>query len=175
MERILKFAGVGVAATIADYLFYQIALHTFLQDNLAGAAIFAGVLATFVAYIGHSNITWKTRDPGRFGIIKFFLWNAFVVILVRPVLVWLFELPVFLYEFAYWLCDAIHLPFGFDFVESTGVYVLMTAVTMVLNYIFYGRVVFGKEQVDGKDVDVKSIGKAGEEKQTKGVSKKQRN
>lgn len=174
MQRVLKFAGVGIAATLADYLCYQIVLHTFLQGNLAAAAIFAGVIATFVAYLGHSQITWKTRDPGRWGIVKFFLWNAFVVILIRPILVWIFELLSFLYGFGYWLASSMHLPFSYEFVESTGVYVLMTAVTMVLNYIFYGRVVFGKEKEGGEKVDVKGVRKAGEEKKAKSVSKKQR-
>ena len=173
MQRIFKFAGVGIMATIADYLCYQLALHTFLQGNLAIAAIFAGVIATFVAYLGHSRITWKTRDPGRWGIVKFFLWNAFVVILVRPVLVWIFELLTFLYGFGFWLSGLLHLPFSYEFVESTGVYVLMTAVTMILNYIFYGRVVFGKEKEGGEQVNVKSVRKTGEKEKRKSVSKKQ--
>lgn len=174
MQRILKFAGVGIAATIADFLLYELALHTVFQGNLTASAIAAGVGATFVAYIGHSKITWKTRDPGKWGIVKFFLWNAFMVALVRPILVWFFDLLTGLYEFGLWLCQAIHLPFDYEFVESTGVYILMTIVTLVLNYLFYGRVVFSKEKVGGEKVDVKSVRKAGKEEKAKTVSEKKR-
>lgn len=163
MQKILKFAGVGIVATIVDYLIYQLCFWT-LGQNVTLSAVLSGIVATFVAYLGHSHITWKTRDPGRFGIIKFFIWNFVVVIGVRPVLTWFFGLLTGLYEFAFAISGWLHLPFDYAFISSTGIYVLMTIVTMILNFIFYERIVFSKEKTEGKQVDVQSVRQAGKEK-----------
>ena len=187
MQKILKFAGVGIIATLIDYIVYQIALNVIFGGNLTFSAVFSGVVSTFAAYVMHNNITWKTRDPGRWGIVKFFLWNFFVVAAVRPVLVWIFGLLTGLYQFAFGICEFLHIPFSYEFVASTGVYVLMTAVTMTLNFIFYEKLVFGKgaadatgdsakassaaeEDEEGEQVKVKSVRKAGKETKSKSVS-----
>lgn len=133
----------------------------------------SGAIAMVVAFVMHSKITWRERDPGKLGVIKFFAWNILLVSLIRPALAALFELPVGLYQFAYMITSTIHLPFDYDFVQSTGIYVLMTAVTMTLNFICYEKVVFGTkikvEEKKGKEVEVKSVRKTGEKE--KGKSK----
>ena len=171
VQKVMKFAGVGIVCTLLDYLVYQMALNLIFQGNLALSAVTSGVISTFAAYVMHNNITWKERDPGKYGVIKFFIWNGVTVFLLRPPLTWFFSLFGFLYGFVYWLTSWI---FTYDFVASTGVYLLMTTVTMVLNYTVYEKLVFAKEQgKGGKKVDVKGIGQAREETKGKGKGKKQ--
>ena len=66
---------------------------------------------------------------------------------VKPVLTAFFRLPVFfwLYQLAFNICQFMHIPFSFEFVASTGNFVLMTGVTMVVNFLVYDRFVFGKK------------------------------
>ena len=175
MNRILKFAGVGIITTIFDYALYSILVMVFFggdTSKVALATIISGTAATFVAYFLHSKITWKERNPGKYGIIKFFLWNILLVIAIRPALTFVFGLMEGLYQFAFMISDGINLPFSYEFVNSTGIYVLMTIVTMTLNYLFYGRVVFGKtEKEEGKEVNIKGVGKARKEEKRKAEGK----
>lgn len=171
MNRILKFAGVGIATTIFDYVVYSLTVMLLFGGNVEKvgiAAVISGIAATFVAYFLHSRITWKERNPGKYGIIKFFLWNALVVIAIRPVLTWLFGLLDGLYQFMFMISSGINMPFSYEFVNSTGIYVLMTVVTMVLNFMFYEKIVFGKvKKEQGEERDVKGVGQAGEKEQSK--------
>lgn len=182
MQRVLKFIGGGVAATVVDYVVYTLFVMVVFGGNVGMAwlaSIFSGIAATFAAFILHSKITWKERSPGKYGIIKFFAWNAFVIILVRPLLTKLFGLLIGLYQFAFMITSAVHLPFDYDFVESTGIYVLMTIVTMTLNYIFYEKVVFGNvakvQEKEGEEVDVERVRKAGKETQSQKKTKRSTN
>ena len=170
-KKVLKFAGVGIAATIVDFLTYQFSLNILFKDNLAISAVVSGVVATFAAYIMHNNITWKERDPGKYGVVKFVIWNAIAVFGLRPPLTWLFSTCFdWLYGFIYFLTSWI---FNYEFVKSTGVYVLMTLVIMFLNFAVYEKLVFTKEcSVEGEKVDVKGVRQAREEKKSNGVSKK---
>lgn len=169
VSRILKFAGVGIVATVFDYLVYTGLVMLFFGGdvNMATlASVISGVLSVFVAYFLHNNITWKERNPGKYGIIKFFIWNFVIVLLARPLLSMLFSLTTGLYEFAFMILGWIPFFSSYEFVESTGIYVLMILVTMTLNYVFYEKIVFGKkESRDEKDVE--SVRETGEEKQTK--------
>lgn len=171
IKKVLKFAGVGVIATVVDYLVYQFALNVLFVGNLAPSAVVSGVVATFAAYVMHNNITWRERNPGKYGVVKFFIWNGIAVFLLRPPLTWIFSTCFdWLYGFVYFLTSWI---FNYEFVKSTGVYILMTLVIMLLNFAVYEKLVFTKEKsVDGEKVDVKSVGKARKEEKRKTVSKK---
>lgn len=182
MQRVLKFIGGGLAATVVDYVVYTLFVMVIFGGDVGMAwlaSIFSGIAATFAAFILHSKITWKERNPGKYGIIKFFAWNAFVIILVRPLLTKLFGLLTGLYQFAFMITSAVHLPFDYDFVESTGIYVLMTIVTMTLNYIFYEKVVFGNvakvQEKEGEEVDVERVRKAGKEAESQKKTKRSTN
>lgn len=178
MNKIFKFVGVGITVTLIDFLVYNFSLSVLLGGNndlIWLASIISGVAGTISAYILHSNITWKGRDPGKYGIIKFFAWNVLLVVAIRPALTFIFGVMDGLYEFAFMIASGINLPFTFEFVESTGVYVLMTAVIMILNFLFYDRVVFGsvnKKDNHKEEVDVNRVRKSGEkEKRTEKRSK----
>ena len=173
LNRILKFVGVGITCTIIDYALYSLfAVVIFGGDqNLYWlATIISGTISTLAGYELHSHITWKERDPGKYGIVKFFAWNILLVIAIRPVLTILFGFLTGLYQFAFMISDGIGLSFSYEFVESTGVFVLMIAVTMILNFLFYNRIIFGTAKPDennGEKIDVDSVGEAGKERQGK--------
>ncbi len=172
MSRIFKFAGVGILAAAFDYLVYEITVMLIFQGNADMAwasAMISGVLSTFFAYFMHSKITWKERDPGKFGIVKFFIWNFFVVLALRPMLTGFFGLFTGFHQFVFVVVGWIPLFSSFDFVQTTTIYILMTLVTMTLNFIFYEKIVFGtRNKKDGENVDMESVRKSGKEQKAKG-------
>ncbi len=148
-NKILKFIGVGFTAAAVDYGIYELCLLVFFGNNndmIMVSQLISLVVATFVAFVLHSNITWKGRDPGKLGIIKFFIWNLVVLLLMRSFLSWFFTLLTGLYEFGFMLTSAIHLPFSFEFIQSTSIFIMMNIVTMTINYFFYDNFIFGKNK-----------------------------
>ncbi len=142
--RVGKFAIIGVILSVFNFLIYTLLARLIFKDNswlwLDSAISYS--VAAILAYILHSKITWKERPITRHGVIMFFIWNG-VMVFVSLGLTWLFGKITPLYEFAYSISSAIHLPFDYAFVESTGIFGLTTVVAMVLNYIFYDKLVFG--------------------------------
>ena len=174
-SRILKFAGVGFIAAAIDYVVYEVCVLTFLSGfdfKQPLAIVIAGAISTIAAFFLHSNITWKECDPGKFGVIKFFIWNILIIEILRPQLTVLFDLEFFhnFYQFVYMLVSWIPLFSSYVFVSSTTSYVLITIITMTLNFIFYEKFVFGSKKQREK-IDVKSIRKPREEKQAKSKTK----
>ncbi|MBQ3325658.1 GtrA family protein [Candidatus Saccharibacteria bacterium] len=146
-NKILKFIGVGLTAAAVDYGVYELCLLVLFGNNndyIVVSQLISLVVATFVAFILHSNITWKGRDPGKYGIIKFFIWNLVVLLLMRSFLSWFFALLTGLYEFGFMITSGINLPLSFEFVQSTAIFILMNIVTMTVNYFFYDNFIFGK-------------------------------
>ncbi len=168
---VLKYVGVGIGVTLIDFVTYSLLMALVFSENVdmvGVASVISGIVATFAAYLLHGNITWKTRDPGKFGIVKFFAWNAFMVILLRPLMSVVFKSFTGLYQFGYMISSVIHLPFEYDFVENTGIYLLMTVVTMILNFLCYDRVVFGSaDKKQREEINVEGVRKSGEEKKSK--------
>lgn len=143
--RAIKFALVGVGLTLCQFLIYTIIARTILSSNeqLWLASTISYTIAIFIAYFAHSRITWKERRPTRAGVINFFLWNFFTALIISPLLTNFFGLITPLYELAYNISSAIHLPFDYAFIESTGIFCFTTLVAMILNFFFYDRLVFG--------------------------------
>ena len=73
---------------------------------------------------------------------------------VRPLLTMFFGLFGFLYKFAFDICQSIGIGFSYEFVETTGNYVLMTAVVMIINFLVYDRFVFGTKREKKNDSEV---------------------
>ena len=145
-EKIGKFTLVGISLTILDFIIYNIVLQVFYGGSESGiqvASMVSGTIATVAAYFGHSRITWRARKPREYGVVWFFGWNVFTTFVVRQVVTRFFGLFTGLYDFAYSISSALGLPLSRENVETTGVFVLMTGVIMVLNYVFYERLVFG--------------------------------
>lgn len=152
-----RYLFVGIALTIFNYGTYSLINFLFFginpfnvgdnngsSDFLWLSTLISTILTTIVAYLAHSRITWKERNVTKHSIIRFFIWNALLAIAVGPWLTQLFSLLTPLYEFAHNIASAIHLPFSYEFILSTGAFVLTSAVVLILNFLFYDRFVFGK-------------------------------
>lgn len=152
-KRAGKYLIIGVVLTVFNFLVYTFLARVIINNNelLWLDSIMSYLVATVLAYILHSKITWKERNPGKTGIIKFFAWNFITALAISPFLTWLFSLITPLYEFIYNIFSAIHLPFDYDFVESTSVFGLTTIITMTLNYLFYDKLVFGTKEDKNDD------------------------
>ena len=142
--RVGKFAIIGAILALFNFLIYTFLARVVFQNNdlLWVDSIISYTLATILAYFLHSKITWKERHITKLGIVMFFIWNGITAFLISPSFTWLFSLMTPVYEFAFSIFNAIHIPFDYNFVESTGVFCFTTAVTMVLNYLFYDKLVF---------------------------------
>lgn len=142
--RIGKFAIIGVILALFNFLIYTFLARVIINSNdlLWVDSIISYIFATFLAFFLHSKITWKERPVSKLGTIMFFVWNGLTALLINPFFTWLFYLMTPIYEFAFNISSAIHLPFDYDFIESTGIFCLTTCVTMILNFIFYDKLVF---------------------------------
>ena len=141
-----KYFIIGIILTVFNFLIFTFLAQIIFNNNdlLWVDSIISYTLATFLAYFLHSKITWKERNPGKNGVVKFFAWNFLTALAISPFLTWLFGFITPIYQFAFNFSSAIHLPFEYDFIESTGIFCFTTIITMVLNYLFYDKLVFGK-------------------------------
>ena len=173
-KRMIRYFFLGLFNTVIGYAIYEaFALTLFKDEKLWIATLISGVISVFTGYYIHSHYTWKERKLGKEQAFRFLLWNVITSVAIKPVLTSIFELMNFLYKFAHSIFEAIHIPFSYDFVKSTGVFVLMTAVIMIINYLVYDRFVFWKKKEDknGEKVEMKSVRKPREEEESKEKSK----
>ena len=141
-----RYIFVGITITIFNFVFYSLLANIIINNNdlLWLSSLISTTASIIVAYILHSKITWKERGVTKTTIAKFFIWNILLAIAIGPWLTQLFSLITPLYEFAFNITNAIHLPFSYEFVLTTGVFALTSLVVMILNFFFYDRFVFGK-------------------------------
>lgn len=141
-----RYVFVGITITIFNFIFYSLLANLIINNNdlLWLSSLISTAASIIVAYILHSKITWKEREVTKTAIIKFFIWNVLLAIAIGPWLTQLFSLITPLYEFAFNITSTIHLPFSYEFVLTTGTFVLTSLVIMILNFFFYDRFVFGK-------------------------------
>lgn len=144
----VKYVLVGVMITLFDFVVCTILTRVIFRTNdaLEVSTAVATVLATILAYILHSRITWKDRKPAKFGVLRFFLWNGLVAVGVKPLMAFLAGMWTGLYQLALMVSEWLRLPFDYETIEYLGVYGIVTVVTMVLNYFFYDRLVFGRKK-----------------------------
>ncbi|MBQ2638151.1 GtrA family protein [Candidatus Saccharibacteria bacterium] len=143
----IRYLIVGVSVTLFNYILYAVLSNLIVRNNdlLWLSSLIATAVTTVVAYFAHSKITWKERSITKTAIYKFFIWNALLTFAISPALTQLFSLITPLYEFTFNITSALHLPFTYEFVLTTGTFVLTTAVIMILNFLFYDRFVFGNK------------------------------
>ena len=115
------------------------------------SSFIATFITTILAYILHSRITWKERTITKSAIYKFFIWNALLTFAINPGLTQLFSFITPLYDLAYNICQAIHINFSFEFIQSTGAFVLMGIVNMIMNFLLYDKFVFDKTNEPKKE------------------------
>lgn len=144
----IRYFFIGVGVTAFNYVLFIALSNMLIKDNglLWLSSLIATAITTILAYILHSRITWRERKISRTAIYKFFIWNALLAFAISPSLTQFFSLITPLYEFAYSITNAIHLPFSYEFVLTTGTFVLTSAVIMVLNFLFYDKFVFSKNR-----------------------------
>lgn len=168
-KKLINFLVVGVFLTLFDFIVYNLVLSFWLEGKIELAAMISGAIATILAYILHGRITWKERDPGKLGVLKFLGWNLAMVVAIRPILAFSIKLMVPIFDFGNMIIRWLGLPFSYEFVEKTGVFVLMTAVIMILNFTVYEFLVFGgetgggKQEGKGEKIKMNSIRKTREE------------
>ncbi|MBQ1387605.1 GtrA family protein [Candidatus Saccharibacteria bacterium] len=140
---------VGVLVTGFNYALFAILSNLIIKSNdlIWLSNFIATAVTTIVAYFAHSKITWKERKVTKHSIIRFFIWNAILTVAIAPGFTQLFSLFTPLYEFVYNITSAIYLPFSYEFVLTTGAFVLNSIVIMILNFLFYDKFVFGKKKV----------------------------
>lgn len=146
MNRGLKFVIVGIILTITQYLFYTFLAHVIFNNNdlLWLCSGISYIFATILAFVLHSNITWKERKPTNHGIIMFFIWNAITAFAIAPFFTWLFKFNQPIHNFLYSISFGMGFSFTYEFVESTTIFIFVTLITLTLNFLFYDRLVFGK-------------------------------
>lgn len=153
-KRTGKFAIIGIILALFNFAIYTFLARVIFNSNelLWLDSIISYILATFLAFLLHSRITWKERHPTKMGVVMFFVWNLITAIIISPFFTWLFSNIKPFYEFIFNISNSLNLPFDYNFIESTSIFCLTTCVTMVLNFIFYDKLVFGetdkKEQND---------------------------
>ena len=142
------FAVVGIVLTIINFVIYTILARTIFnsEELLWIDLMISTLITTFIAYFSHSRITWKEHRPTRLGVINFFAWNFLIAIVVSPLLTELFRLLTPVYEFAFNISSSIDLPFDYEFIESTGIFGFAAVITMILNFLFYDKLVFGDKK-----------------------------
>lgn len=143
-----RYIIIGISLAIFNYGLYAILSNLIIKNNgLLWLSTFISTAATTIlAYILHSKITWKERPITKTAIYKFLIWNALLAVAIGPWTTQLFSLITPLYQFAYNIFQTLHIPFSYDFTLTTGAFILTSIVTMILNFFFYDRFVFGKSK-----------------------------
>lgn len=152
-KHAFRYLIVGILVTAFNYALFAILSNLVIQNNdlIWLSNFIATAITTIVAYFAHSRITWKERTVTKHSVIRFFIWNAMITIAIAPGLTQLFSLLTPLYEFAYNISAAMHLPFSYEFVLTTGAFALNALVIMIINFLFYDRFVFGKKPKQTED------------------------
>lgn len=145
-QHALRYLFVGIGITLFNYVLFVIIANLIIKNNdfLWLSNLIATSITVIVAYIAHSKITWKERNVTKSSIIRFFIWNAMLAIIISPALTQFFSIFTPLYEFVFNITTAMRLPFSYEFILTTGTFILTSGVIMILNFFFYDRFVFGK-------------------------------
>ena len=143
-----RFFIIGVILAIFNYGLYTIIANLIINNNdyLWLSSFIASAFTTILAYILHSKITWKERRPGKYGIYQFLIWNILLTVVINPLFTQLVSYITPLYDVAFNISQTLNLPFTYEFVQSTGAFILTAIVTMILNFFFYDKFVFNKSK-----------------------------
>ena len=146
-KHAFRYLIVGIMVTGFNSVLFSILSNLVIKNNdlIWLSNFIATAITTIVAYFAHSRITWKERTVTKHSVIRFFIWNAMLAVAIAPGFTQLFSLFTPLYELAYNITSTIHLPFSYEFVLTTGAFVLNSIVIMILNFLFYDKFVFGKK------------------------------
>lgn len=143
-----RYLFIGIFLAVFNYGLYAILANLVVKNNdlLWLSTLIATLVTTILAYILHSKITWKERHVTKTAIYKFLIWNLLLIFPINPGLTQFFSIFTPIYEFAYNICQNLHIDFSYDFVQSTGAFVFTAIVTMIMNFLLYDKFVFGKKK-----------------------------
>lgn len=146
-KRPIIFTVIGIVNTLIDYIIYSVLVLLIFRntDQLVTAGTISALITTIFAYILHHSFTWRDRKASSFTVAKFLLANALMALVARPAMVFIFSKFTPLYQLAFDISLALHLPVSQDFVISTGVFAFITIATLIINYFVYSRLVFNEE------------------------------
>lgn len=147
-----RYLIIGVSLALFNYGLYTILSNLIIKNNdlIWLSTFIATGFTTVLAYILHSRITWKERPISKTAIYKFFIWNIMLTVVINPLLTQLFSYITPLYDFAFNIISSLNIPFSYEFVLTTGAFVLTTIITTIMNYFLYDRFVFGKSESQKK-------------------------
>ena len=165
MKKFGKFFGFGVITTLIEYIVFTIVARILSNDFLWLATLIGGIVGVVASFILNTEFVWKDKKAGKseaaevlgYGMVKTFVFKEFFT--------WVFTLITPVYELAFSISSAIHLPFDYDFVESTGVFGFTAVATMFITYFVYDKMIFtkNKEKNHGKNINMESVREAREE------------
>lgn len=141
-----RYLIIGTTLALFNYITYTILANLIIKNNdlIWLSTFIATALTTILAYILHSKITWKERPISKTAIYKFFIWNIMLTVAINPLLTQLFSYITPLYEFTFNITTTMHLPFTYEFVLTTGAFILTAIVTTIMNFFLYDKFVFEK-------------------------------
>lgn len=145
-KHAMRYLLIGISLAVFNYGFYTILANLIIKNNdlLWLSSFISTAFTAILAYVLHSKITWKERNPGKLGIYKFIVWNIILTFIITPLFTQLSSIITPLYNFAFNISNSIHLPFSYEFIQSTGAFIIANAIIMIINFLFYDRFVFGK-------------------------------
>ncbi len=143
-----RYIIIGTFLAFFNYGLYTVLSNFIINNNnlIWLSSFISTAITTVLAYILHSRITWKERPISKTAIYKFFIWNIILTVAIYPVLTQLFSYLTPLYVFAYSITSFLRIPFTYEFVLTTGAFVLTTIITTLMNYFLYDKFVFGKSK-----------------------------
>lgn len=150
-KHAVRYFIIGVSITIFNFLLYSIIANYIIKNNdlLWLSSFISTFFTTILAYFLHSRITWKDRDVTKVAVAKFFIWNGILTFAINPGLTQLFSLDFVtpLYNLATNIANRLlNLGVNFEFVQSTGAFIITGFVVMIINFLFYDKFVFDKEK-----------------------------
>lgn len=141
-KKVSAFIVIGFVNTGVDFLAYMLSAKLFFNENLILASILGGTIATVMSFVLNSKVTWRDRIVNKQTLLTFFGWNVFLVLGLRPALIWIFSRFKWLYSWIYKLVAWIQIPLTEDFVFKTTLYGIITVFVMTLTFLFYEKIVF---------------------------------
>lgn len=151
-KHAVRYLIIGTTLALFNYITYTVLANLIIKNNdlIWLSTFIATALTTILAYILHSKITWKERPISKTAIYKFFIWNIMLTIAINPLLTQLFSYITPLYDFAFNITTSMHIPFTYNFILTTGAFMLTAIITTIMNFFLYDKFVFGKIKNNSK-------------------------
>lgn len=141
-----RYLILGIIIAIFNYALFMIFSNIIIKNTnlLWLSTLICTTITTFLAYGLHSRITWKERPITSTAKYKFLIWNLLGAFIINPILTQFFALFTPLYDSIFGIVQHLNIPFSYNFVLTTTIFVLTAIITTILNFLFYDKFVFHK-------------------------------